>query len=99
MIPNNNLKKTKSILVISSSFLYLLKSNSYMACISKINLKWLTLNSISSRNCNLILFTFNKASDIFFETFWRIEILTFIKEVINKNIKINISHIVVLRKK
>ena len=99
IIPNNNLKKTKSILVISSSFLYLLKSNSHMACISKINVKSLKSISISSRNCNLILFTFNKASDIFLETYRRIEILTFIKEVINKNIKINISHSCGIKKK
>ena len=99
IIPNNNLKKTKSILVISSSFLYLLKSNSHMACISKINVKSLKSISISSRNCNLILFTFNNASDIFLETYRRIEILTFIKEVINKNIKINISHSCGIKKK
>ena len=92
IIPNNNLKKIKSILVISSSFLYLLKSNSHMTCISKINIKSLKSISISSRNCNLILFIFDKASDIFLETYRRMEILAFIKEFIDKKIKINISH-------
>ena len=93
IIPSIGLKKQKSILVMSESYLYLLKANSKLTFISKTNNKLIKSVSISSRNCNLILFTFEKASDIIIETYRRMEILKFIKDVLNeKKIKINISH-------
>ena len=92
IISNNGLKKQKVILIISEIFYYLLKSNSHMNCISKIKTKSLKSISISSRNCNLVLFIFDKES-LIIETFRRMEILKFIKEIItDKSIKINISH-------
>ena len=100
IIPNNGLKKQKSILVISATFIYLLKANPQMTFISKVNIKSLKTISISSRNCNLILFSFEKASDIFIETYRRIELLTFIKENFKENnIKIHISHSFTIKKK
>ena len=92
IIPNNALKKTKVILVITESFFYLFKSTIQMNCISKYSNKVLKSISISSRNCNLILFTFDKTPDLIIETYRRYEILKFIKEYVNKKLKINISH-------
>ena len=93
ILTNNALKKQKAILVISASFFYFLKDNTQMTCIYKLNNKSLKSISISSRNCNLIILSFEKNEDIIIETYRRIEILRFIKENINiKNIKINISH-------
>ena len=92
IIPNNYLKKQKAILVMSSTFFYLLKATSTMSCISKLEIKSLKSISISSRNCNLILFVFENSVDIIIETLRRIEILKFIKEIKEKKIKINISH-------
>ena len=100
IIPNSELKKQKSILVISATFIYLLKANPQMTLISKVNIKSLKSISISSRNCNLILFIFEKASDIFIETYRRIEILRFIKGNFKENnIKLHISHSFTIRKK
>ena len=77
---------------MSSTFFYLLKATSTMSCISKLEIKSLKSISISSRNCNLILFVFENYVDIIIETLRRIEILKFIKEIKEKKIKINISH-------
>ena len=93
VVSNNVQKKQKGILVISGSYIYLLKSNSKLDYISKINIKLLNAISISSRNCNLIIFNFEKNPDIIIETYRRIEILKFIKDILNeKTVKINISH-------
>ena len=100
IISKNGLKKQKAIIVISGTFFYLLKANINMTCISKINNKKLKSISISSRNCNLILFSFENTQDIIIETYRRLEILRFIKYIINnKKIKINISHILSINKK
>lgn len=100
IISNNGIKKQKIILVISELFYYLLKSNTQMTCISKINNKSLKSISISSRNCNLIHFVFDKDGDIIIETYRRMEILKYIKEIIKeKPIKINISHNLTTKKK
>ena len=99
LIPNNGLKKIKAILVISSSLIYILKSITQKTCLSKVSLKSLKSISISSRNCNLILFSFDKAANIFIETYRRFEVLRFIKEEIEKNVKINISHSFDINKK
>ena len=100
LIPKNGLKKQKAIIVISGTFFYLLKANINMTCISKINNKNLKSISISSRNCNLILFSFENTQDIIIETYRRLEILRFIKYIINnKKIKINISHSLSINKK
>ena len=92
IIPNNYLKKQKAILVISSSFFYLLKATITMPCITKLDIKSLNSIFISSRNCNLIYFAFENSVDIIIETYRRLEILKFIKGIKEKNIKINISH-------
>ena len=99
LIPNNGLKKIKAILVISSSLIYILKSITQKTCLSKVSLKSLKSISISSRNCNLILFSFDKAANIFIETYRRFEVLRFMKEEIEKNVKINISHSFDINKK
>ena len=92
IISNNYLKKQKAILVISSSFFYLLKATITMPCITKLDIKSLNSIFISSRNCNLIYFAFENSVDIIIETYRRLEILKFIKGIKEKNIKINISH-------
>ena len=93
IISNNYQKKQKGILSISDSFIYLLKANSKMSCINKISNKLLNSISISSRNCNLIIFNYEKNSDIVIETYRRIEILKFIKDILNlQKVKINIIH-------
>ena len=100
IIPSNLLKKQKGILVISATFIYLLKPNKQLSCISKAYIKSIKSISISSRNCNLILFSFEKSTDIIIETFRRMSILKFIKEVLNeKKIKVDISHIFFNKKK
>ena len=93
-------KKQKAILMMSGSSFYLLNANNQMNCLSKKDNKSLKCIFISSRNCNLILFSFESASDILIETYRRLEILKFIKEIIkDKNIKINISHNFAIKKK
>ena len=100
IIPNNGLKKQKAIIVISGIYFYLLKSNTHMTCISKINNKSLNSISISSRNCNIILFSFENTPDILIETYRRIEILKYIKYILkDKKLKINISHNLAMNKK
>ena len=93
IITNNYQKKQKGILVISDSYIYLLKSNSKISCISKVSNKLLNSISISSRNCNLMILIFDKNPDMIIETYRRIEILKFIKDILNdKKAKINIIH-------
>ena len=86
------IKKQKVFLIISDSFFYFLKPSIHMTCISKYSNKSLSSIYISSRNFNLILFCFDKSQDIIIETYRRYDLLRFIKEKINKQVNINISH-------
>ena len=100
MSNNNFLKKHKAILIISNFFFYVLKSNLQMEVIAQVNISMLENITISSRNCNLIHFTFEKGRDFIIETLRRCEILKFLKDKIQeKGIKINIAHSFVIKKR
>ena len=86
------IKKQKLILIISDSFFYFFKPNIQITYKSKYNNKNLSSIYISSRNCNLVLFSFDKSQDLIIETYRRYDLLRFIKENINTKININISH-------
>ena len=100
MSNNNFLKKQKAILIISNSFFYVLKSNLQMEVIAQVSISMLENITISSRNCNLIHFAFEKGRDFIIETLRRCEILKFLKDKIQeKEIKINIAHNFVIKKR
>ena len=100
IVSSNGLKKQKATLVISSLYFYFLKQNTQMTCISKANINSLETISLSSRNCNLVHFSFQKGTDFIVETFRRMEILRFLKDTIKKKkIKINVSHNFIIKKK
>ena len=100
MSNNNFLKKHKAVLIISNFFFYVLKSNLQMEVIAQVNISMLENITISSRNCNLIHFTFEKGRDFIIETLRRCEILKFLKDKIQeKGIKINIAHSFVIKKR
>ena len=100
MSNNNFLKKHKSFIIISNFFFIVLKSNPQMEVIAQISISMLENITISSRNCNLIQFTFEKGRDFIIETLRRCEILKFLKEKIQeKGIKINIAHNFVFKKR
>ena len=71
-----------------------------MEVIAQVSISMLENITISSRNCNLIQFTFEKGRDFIIETLRRCEILKFLKEKIQeKGIKINIAHNFVFKKR
>ena len=100
MSNNNFLKKHKAILIISNIFFYVLKSNPQMEVVSALRISILENITISSRNCNLIHFTFERGRDFIIETLRRYEILKFLKDKIKeKGLKINIAHNFVIKKR
>lgn len=101
LITNSNfIKKHKGILIISNFFFYVLKSNPQMEVISQVSISMLENITISSRNCNLIHFAFEKGRDFIIETLRRCEILKFLKDKIQeKGTKINLAHSFVIRKR
>ena len=100
MSNNNFMKKHKATLIISNFFFYVLKSNIQMDVISQVSISTLENITISSRNCNLIHFTFEKGKDFIIETLRRFEILKFLKDIIKeKGIKINIAHNFAIKKR
>ena len=93
----NNLKKKKCILIITYQTFYFLKSDESYECILKLNIKSLESIVISTKHFNLLQLSFNGGTDIIIESYQRIDILTFLQNLIekdkfSKNLKISSSN-------
>ena len=99
-----NSKKKKCILLITYQSFYFLKSSESLNCFLRLNNKFLESITVSSKNFNLLLLSFNEGTDIIIETFQRIEILRFLQNIIDKKkfskeLKISSSNNFFLHKK
>ena len=81
----NKLKKHKSIFIITSKNFYFFKPDLEMTLLFNISIKLLSSITIASKNFNLLLLSFNNGTDIIIESFQRMEILFFLKKIININ--------------
>jgi hypothetical protein len=93
----NSLKKKKCILIITYQTFYFLKNDESYECILKLNIKSLESIIISTKHFNLLQLSFNGGIDIIIEYYQRIDILTFLQNLIekgkfNKNLKISSSN-------
>jgi hypothetical protein len=93
----NNLKKKKCIIIITYQTFYFLKNEESYECILKLNIKSLESIIISTKHFNLLQLSFNGGTDIIIESYQRIDILTFLQNLIergkfNKNLKISSSN-------
>ena len=93
----NSLKKKKCIIIITYQTFYFLKNEESYECILKLNIKSLESIIISAKHFNLLQLSFNGGIDIIIESYQRIDILTFLQNLIeggkfNKNLKISSSN-------
>ena len=93
----NNVKKKKCILIITYQTFYFLKNDDSYECILKLDTKMLESIHISTKHFNLLQLSFNEGTDIIIESYQRIDILTFLQNLIengkfNKNLKISSSN-------
>ena len=91
-----NNKKKKYILLISYQAFYFLKNDESLECTLRMDNKSLETIVVSTKNFNLLLLSFTGGTDIIIETYQRIEILTFLQKIIdkekfNENLKISSS--------
>ena len=82
----NKLKKHKSIFIISSKNFYFFKPDLEMSLLFNISIKLLDSVTIASKNFNLLLLSFKNGTDIIIESSQRMEILFFLKKIINTNL-------------
>ena len=92
-----NNKKKKYILLISYQAFYFLKNDESLECTLRMDNKSLETIVVSTKNFNLLLLSFTGGTDIIIETYQRIEILTFLQKIIdkekfNENLKISSSN-------
>ena len=90
--------------MITYQSFYFLKSSESLNCFLRLNNKFLESITVSSKNFNLLLLSFNEGTDIIIETFQRIEILRFLQNIIDKKkfskeLKISSSNNFFLHKK
>ena len=93
----NSLKKKKCIIISTYQTFYFLKNEESYECILKLNIKSLESIIISAKHFNLLQLSFNGGIDIIIESYQRIDILTFLQNLIeggkfNKNLKISSSN-------
>jgi hypothetical protein len=93
----NNVKKKKCILIITYQTFYFLKNDESYECLLKPKIKSLNSIIISKKHFNLLQLSFNEGKDIIIESYQRIDILTFLQNLIekgkfNKNLKISSSN-------
>lgn len=88
----SKLKRQKCFMIISSKSFYIIKADEEFSLLNRIELENIESVTISSKNFNLILFSFIDMTDLVVETFRRIELLKFLKEIFaTKNFTIQIN--------
>ena len=93
----NNVKKKKCIIIITYQTFYFLKNDESYECILKPKINSLKSIIISTKHFNLLQLSFNDGTDIIIESYQRIDILTFLQNLLekgkfNKNLKISSSN-------